>query len=505
MSDSDETEGGRRIQGEKRRKAILERLINKKRISEAIDTTDKCIPTGIGAVEAGPANHIIMGIQFHQQDYVYINSIFDHPNIFALLVHSLCPNLHGHVMVKAALILSLFAKQVKNANLCNSNIHILLVGDPGCGKSQLLQACVNIAPKTCYVDEKSYPSLQLGFDAKNDSNYETGALVLANDGFCCINEFDKIANQQQVLLQVMRRQHVNVVKPERKIFVPARTTILATITPNNGYYDRSKTLQENLSTHKRLLSAFNLVLILTDRSDEEDDGRFFEYVMSLRQCSQKSKKRSICSSSSSTTSKNNCESHNSLRERLSARELLDHLPQELFRKYVAYAQQYIVPKIPETVNDVINKFYLELNEEYRNHPTSEVSFIDNQLLTLVELTKARAKLELRSKTTLRDVFDALEVMKYASDEQFVFHTFPNAIHPQSNLGKLTQNKAKRFLTLLTNEAARKQKNDFTKDELYNIGRNGNLQINNMFELIEKLNHEGFLLKLGSKSYKLISN
>ena len=156
------------------------------------------------------------------------SSLFLHPisldNPFEFIVASLCPGILGHELIKAGLILALFGGTRQRADGGDKAVdvrgdpHILVVGDPGLGKSQLLKAACDAAPRGVYVCGSSTTATGLTVTmvrdpVSGDFGLEAGALVLGNDGVCCIDEFDKMTkNEHDALLEGMEQQAVSIAK-----------------------------------------------------------------------------------------------------------------------------------------------------------------------------------------------------------------------------------------------------------------------------------------------------
>ena len=167
-------------------------------------------------------------MEFTMKDLYAIEEIQAEENLFRLLVQSLCPSIYGHEMVKAGLLLGLLGGTHKFINDKNripirGDPHILVVGDPGLGKSQMLQAVANIAPRSVYVcgntTTTSGLTVTLTREGGGSGDYalEAGALVLADQGCCCIDEFDKMGTQHQALLEAMEQQSISIAKAGRDV------------------------------------------------------------------------------------------------------------------------------------------------------------------------------------------------------------------------------------------------------------------------------------------------
>ncbi|XP_063933118.1 DNA helicase MCM8-like [Zophobas morio] len=290
---------------------------------------------------------------FTKADMYAISEIQEQPDVFRLIVHSLCPAIYGHELVKAGLVLSLFSSDQKYADDANKiavrgDPHVLVVGDPGLGKSQLLRAVANVSPRGIYVCGNTASAAGLTVTLVREpgsSEYalEAGALVLADQGICCIDEFDKMGHEHESLLEAMELQSVSIAKAGIVSTLPARASLVAAANPAGGHYDKRKTVSENLKMSSALLSRFDLIFILLDKPNEQMDQLLSEHVMSLH----RNKSSSYVARSKRPFQEGEIFPQVSLLRRFSLHdhEVVDHIPSSILRKYILYARNYCHPRL----------------------------------------------------------------------------------------------------------------------------------------------------------------
>lgn len=437
-------------------------------------------------------------------------------DVFRQILQSFCPSIYGHELVKAGITLALFGGVQKNSMDQNKvpvrgDIHVVVVGDPGLGKSQLLQAAAAVSPRGIYVcgntTTKAGLTVAVVKDSMtNDYAFEAGAMVLADRGLCCIDEFDKMLAEHQALLEAMEQQCVSVAKAGLVASLSTRTSVLAAANPVGGHYDRAKTVNENLKMSASLLSRFDLVFILLDKPDELLDKRVSDHIISLHTNDGdhfKSNKR-IKTVSQSDGDPGLGVGGNSLLSRLRLQPEKDKdfapLAGQLLRKYISYAREHVFPRMSEAAAEILRNFYLRLRD--RSTSADATPITARQLESLVRLAEARARVDLREEVTADDAQDVVAIMTESLYDKYVDE---HGIVDFARSGGMSQPKeAKRFLSALNKQSETQRKDCFSRTEIYNLADEISLRVPDLDAVVESLNNAGFLLIKGSGMYQLVN-
>jgi len=315
-----------------------------------------------------------------------IEELAKNPEIFEKISRSIAPSIFGHEKIKQAIALQLFGgvkKGREDGVKSRGDLHILLIGEPGTGKSQLLKFTGELAPKGRYVVGKSSTGAGLTAAVVRDEStgefeLEAGAVVLANKGMAAIDEIDKMEEEDRSSLhEAMEQQQISVSKANIQATLNAQTSILAAGNPKYGRFDPYEPIPQQISIGDTLLSRFDFIFPVTDEPDEEKDTQLSEQV---------------------------------LKNHIDPEETDAEIGQDMLRKYVAYAKKKR-PQLTQEAADKIQEFYVNMRSKGGEEGDS-VPITARQLEALVRVAEASARAELADKVTEADAKRAIDILTY---------------------------------------------------------------------------------------------
>lgn len=435
---------------------------------------------------------ISTAFQFTMRDYYSIQKLHSKPYLFEVMVNSICHGIYGHEMVKAGMLLSLFGGSNCSLNQTRGDIHILVIGDPGLGKSQMLQSVCNISPRGVFVCGSTCSSAGLTVSLTRekgiDFSLEAGAVVLADQGVCCIDEFDKMSADHNTLLEAMEQQTISIAKGGVICSLPCRTTIMAAANPIGGHYNCDKSVLDNLKMSQAMLSRFDLIFLLIDTPNEITDKKLTAHILNIH--SNKLKE---------TQNVNNfSEINNSLKERLSEfGKSSDYISQSELRKYITYARKYVSsPTLSNEAKEMLQQFFIELRS---NSVCYGIPITVRQLESCIRLAQARAKVELREEVTAKDAYEVIELLNFSlvktQCDKFSGFGFKKIV---KRTGTRAQSRK------LLNELQRHNKTEkvFNIDQIKLFSKQLNIATLDLYNIVDLLNNEGILIKKGNNIYEL---
>ncbi len=374
-----------------------------------------------------------------EEDIRHIRTISKRPDLFNLLSASVAPSIYGHENIKKAVLLLLLGgveKNLDNGTHIRGDINVLMVGDPSTAKSQILRYVLNIAPLAINTTGRGSSGVGLTAAVTTDNDtgerrLEAGAMVLADRGIVCIDEFDKMSDMDRVAIhEVMEQQTVTIAKAGIQMSLNARCSVLAAANPVYGKYDTSLKPHVNVGLQDSLLSRFDLLFIVLDTPDPALDREIAQRVLNNHRFQAKNGSSTDGDKSrdgepqeekgpveTSVFQKYDRNLHAGLRGangRLAQGGKIDLLSIDFLKKYIEFAKTRYEPILSEEASAFISEKYAQLRKRAEGSPMERSLPITARALeTMIRLACAHCKARLSATVTERDCEVAFELMQFS--------------------------------------------------------------------------------------------
>jgi len=412
--------------------------------------TNGVFPTKLVATSIKPIKELVEPA-FVASDVSNIRKIASREDTFQLLARSFAPAICGHSKVKQGLLLQMIGgteKNLSNGTHLRGDINVLMVGDPSCGKSQMLRFVMNTAPLAISTTGRGSSGVGLTAamirdPASREFTLEAGAMVLADRGVICIDEFDKMGQTDRVSIhEAMEQQCVTIAKAGMHVTLNARCSVVAAANPIYGNFDPSLDLAKNIGLPDSLLSRFDLVYVVRDNTTEEIDRKIASQV--LRQAGMRygaeGRRRGVEEIHSSILERRQEADKDRAQEATKVFE--DTMPVaegeeadqvltvDFLRKYVRFARRF-KPVLTEAAQAAVADKYVDMRMRFQSGFVDQaaaegrnadrkprLAVTTRTLEALIRLATAHAKLKLRKDEVLvEDVEEAYRLMLAAREEE----------------------------------------------------------------------------------------
>ena len=336
------------------------------------------------------------------------------PHLFENIIDSISPTIYGMREGKAAVALQLFGgchKVMDDGSAIRGDMHILIVGDPGVAKSQILRYMSQLSPRGIYASGKSASAAGLTATAVKDEDtggwvLEAGALVLADGGLACIDELDKMTEQDRSSLhEAMESQRISVAKAGLTMALQCRCSMLAAANPKLGRFDtEGSAIATQIDLPAPLLSRFDLIFVMNDVPEPKYDRKVTQYILKVH-------RRGEARQYSGSESPEGVDIDQIMEETV---DIKPKYSIEQLRKYVAYAKQHIVPVMTDSAAKMIEDNYVRIRSGYSESKT--VPITARQLEAYVRIAEASAKMRLSNTVTDVDAQRAIDLVAYYMDK-----------------------------------------------------------------------------------------
>ena len=344
------------------------------------------------------------------EDELKIIEFAESPDAFDRTIASISPTIYGYEQEKEALALQLFggvSKTMDDGTRIRGDIHIALIGDPGTAKSQILRYMAQLAPRGIYTSGKSSSAAGLTAAAVKDEfgegrwTLEAGALVLADKGLACIDELDKMNDQDRSSIhESLEQGTISVAKAGITATLQSRCAVLGAANPKYGRFDDSRNIAEQIDLPPALLSRFDAIFTMTDRPDSVQDRKVAAHIL-------KAHRRGEVKLHESPEQITAVDTAEILRDSTGLVPVMDR---EFLRKYVAYSKR-ITPIMSDEAVRTLEGYYVSIRKLGEGEAAS-VPITARQLEALIRMSEASARARLSGIVNTDDANRAIKIVEY---------------------------------------------------------------------------------------------
>ncbi|RCI12812.1 hypothetical protein L249_0544 [Ophiocordyceps polyrhachis-furcata BCC 54312] len=379
----------------------------------------------------------VAGFRLTVEDEHAIRKLAREGNIIDRLVHSMAPSIYGHQDIKTAVALSLFggvAKTTKGSHHVRGDINVLLLGDPGTAKSQVLKYVEKTAHRAVFATGQGASAVGLTASVRRDPltsewTLEGGALVLADRGTCLIDEFDKMNDQDRTSIhEAMEQQTISISKAGIVTTLQARCGIIAAANPLGGRYNSTIPFAANVQLTEPILSRFDILCVVRDTVEPSEDERLARFIVGSHgrshPLSSAAETPAAAAATTTTTAPDSMEvEHASVPTGESGRQQQQpaEIPQSLLRKYILFARERCNPKLYHMDEDKVARLFADMRRE--SLATGAYPITVSVLPAFVMARKTRAKLtrhnqvrHLEAIIRISEAFCRMRLSEYCSSQ-----------------------------------------------------------------------------------------
>ncbi|KAJ5768206.1 Nucleic acid-binding OB-fold, partial [Penicillium manginii] len=388
------------------------------------------------------ANHVVKshdqlaGFNMTEEDEREIRNLSRDPDIVDKVIRSMAPSIYGHSDVKTAVALSLFggvSKQAQGKMNIRGDINVLLLGDPGTAKSQVLKFVEKTAHRAVFATGQGASAVGLTASVRRDPltsewTLEGGALVLADRGTCLIDEFDKMNDQDRTSIhEAMEQQTISISKAGIVTTLQARCSVVAAANPNGGRYNSTKPFAQNVDLTEPILSRFDILCVVRDLVEPTEDERLANFVIESHHRANPARPLRNDTGDLVDADNNRIDTEGyridrdgrrlpltqeetakrTAEQKRSDDEKEGEIPQELLRKYILYARERCHPKLYQIDQDKIARLFADMRRE--SLATGAYPITVRHLEAIMRIAEAFCKMRLSEYCSSIDIDRAIAV------------------------------------------------------------------------------------------------